>query len=74
MPQINNIYIDDPKRLREPIKAIEVGLHIFFEGNPPEVGHLFRIKKFQMLLLKKCNSEQIFEFDLSFDFDLNIRF
>lgn len=24
MPEINNIFIDDPKRLREPIKALEV--------------------------------------------------
>lgn len=24
MPEINNIFIDDPKRLREPIKSLEV--------------------------------------------------
>lgn len=24
MPEINDIFIDDPKRLREPIKALEV--------------------------------------------------
>lgn len=28
MPEINNIFIDDPKRLREPIKAIEVWMEI----------------------------------------------
>lgn len=26
MPEINNIYIDDPKRLSEPIKTIEVSI------------------------------------------------
>lgn len=30
MPEINNIFIDDPKRLREPIKALEVKLIVPF--------------------------------------------
>lgn len=37
MPEINNIYIDDPKRLSEPIKTIEVSRLDLSDSEPCEI-------------------------------------
>lgn len=37
MPEINNIYIDDPKRLCEPIKTIEVSRFYLSDLDPCEI-------------------------------------
>lgn len=36
MPEINNIFIDDPKRLSEPIKTIEVSRFDLSDLDPCE--------------------------------------
>lgn len=50
MPEINNIFIDDPKLLREPIKALEVCIFA-------EIGHKKLL--FHFFLYRKCIKSKV---------------
>lgn len=68
MPEINNIFIDDPKRLCEPIKAIEVSTNIEIKSNYCE------IVKYGTLIKAALHFEFSIELNLDLQFERKMFF